>query len=62
MLILLKRKGIEMFAIFILKNGQWVQHGDIMSLSSKADRSFAKIELDYLRDIMGMTARLFRKI
>jgi hypothetical protein len=51
-----------MFAIFILTNGKWVQHGDLMSFASKADCSFAKIELDYLKNVMGVTAKAFRKV
>lgn len=50
-----------MFAIFILTNGTWVQHGDVLT-SSAADQSFATSEIAYLTKVLGVTAALFRKV
>lgn len=49
-----------MFAIFILANGKWAQHGPVLSASA-ADQSFAKGELAYLNNSLGVVARLFKK-
>ena len=46
-----------MFAIFFLKNGQWVQHGN-----AAASASALSVELDYLVNGLGVTAKIFRKL
>lgn len=50
-----------MFAIFILTNGKWVQHGSTLTASS-ADQSYAKGEIEYLTKSLGLTARLFKAL
>jgi len=44
-----------MYAVFILRNGEWQMHETFHSLSA------AQRELDYLTKTLGVTAKLFQK-
>lgn len=50
----------QMVAVFILKNGAWVQHGNAVA-DTPANRATLRGEVAYLVASLGVTAKLFKK-
>lgn len=47
-----------MFCLFILKGGRWVQWGEPFA---NQNDSWARQELDYLTNKLGVTAQMFKR-